>query len=140
MEGLGPVWAGQGGGETEDIRLGEEPQAGWGSTDWRCPMGLDDETTNRELNMLRDFMPTNDGKGRKFFRYPLFEVFLDCLWGLTAFFACYLLAFSFFSTDSLGSVLRTSAIWFQGAILVLFVYIYGLRLRRHTMSYLRGLR
>jgi hypothetical protein len=103
-------------------------------------MGLDDETTNGGLNMLRDFMPTNEGKGRNFFHYPLFEVFLDCLWGLTAFFAWYLLAFSFFSTDSLGSALSTSAIWFQGAILVVFAYIYSLRLRRHTMSYLRGLR
>lgn len=71
------------------------------------------------------------------FNYSRFEVFLDCLWGLTVLVALYLLQFGFFATEDLRAVVGTGAPWFQGAILVTFVYIYSLRLRRHIMRYFR---
>lgn len=63
--------------------------------------------------------------------YPRFEMFIDCLWGLALIAAWHLLPFSLFAAEEAGVSMGSQALWLHAALLITFVYIYALRLRRH---------
>ncbi|MDV2503187.1 MAG: hypothetical protein RX318_04495 [bacterium] len=64
-----------------------------------------------------------------------FDIFLDCLWGLALIVALHLLPFSSASTVGSEVTVGSSALWLHIALLVTFVYTYGLRLRRHLLGF-----
>ena len=64
-----------------------------------------------------------------------FDTFLDCLWGLALFVAWHLLPFSSIATKGSEAAIGSPTQWLHVALLATFVYIYGLRLRRHLLGF-----